>query len=111
VDAPGPSSSTLNLGVGQRSFTADHAYADDDGPGASTPYAVQVTVTDDDAQSASGGTSVTVNDVAPTPAVSGPSAGQPSQPRDFTFSAGDVSAADQAAGFSYAIDWGDGSPV
>jgi Ca2+-binding RTX toxin-like protein len=52
---------------------------------------------------------VTVQNVAPTAAVSGPGTGLRGQPLSFTLSANDVSAADQAAGFTYAVDWdGDG---
>jgi PKD repeat protein len=99
---------TLNLPAGQFSFSADHKY--DDG-GGSTVFAPQVTVTSDDGPSDSGSTSVRVNNVPPVAAVSGPATGQPSESLPFTFSAADVSAADQAAGFTYKIDWGDGSPL
>jgi uncharacterized delta-60 repeat protein len=54
-------------------------------------------------------TAVTVNDVAPTASVSGPTATVQGQAQTFTFTAGDVSPIDQAAGFSYTIDWGDNS--
>jgi N-acetylneuraminic acid mutarotase len=48
---------------------------------------------------------------APVAAVSGPGDGVPGQPRTFNFSANSVSPIDQAAGFAYAITWGDGSPI
>jgi hypothetical protein len=56
-------------------------------------------------------TTLTLNSVPPAAALSGPVNGVPGQPRTFTFSATDPSAADQAAGFTYQITWGDGSPV
>src|SRR5262249_18248663 len=54
-------------------------------------------------------TTVTVNNVAPAAGVSGPAGGVRGQARTFTFTASDPSAVDQAASFTYAIDWGDGS--
>src|SRR5207245_8399056 len=56
-------------------------------------------------------TTLTVNVALPAASLSGPSNGVPGQPRTFTFSATDPSAADQAAGFTYQITWGDGSPL
>ena len=55
-------------------------------------------------------TTVTVANVAPTASVSGPSGGVPFQPRTFTLVATDSSPDDQAAGFSFDIDW-DGDDV
>jgi Ca2+-binding RTX toxin-like protein len=54
-------------------------------------------------------TTVTVNDVAPTATVSGPTTTVQGQAQTFTFTAADVSPIDQAAPFSYTIDWGDNS--
>lgn len=52
---------------------------------------------------------VTVDNVAPTAAVSGPATGVRGQVLTFTVSANDVSTPDRAAGFTYKIDWnGDG---
>src|SRR5262249_29723382 len=56
-------------------------------------------------------TTVTVNDVPPITGVSGPATGARGQPRTFTFTATDPSPIDQAAPFSYAIDWADGSSL
>jgi hypothetical protein len=56
-------------------------------------------------------TTVDVNNVAPTASLTGPSSGVPGQPLTFTLGASDPSSVDQAAGFSYVINWGDGSPV
>lgn len=51
---------------------------------------------------------VTVNNVAPTASIVGPASGVRGQARTFTFGASDASAADQAANFTFAINWGDG---
>jgi streptogramin lyase len=56
-------------------------------------------------------TALTVLNTAPTAAIAGPSTGVRGQPLTFTVSATDPSPVDQAAGFEYAINWGDGSPV
>jgi lysophospholipase L1-like esterase len=57
-------------------------------------------------------TTVTVGNVAPTAGVAGPSSLLRDAAQNFTLSANDVSSIDQAAGFSYSIDWnGDGSDV
>jgi autotransporter-associated beta strand protein len=61
----GSPQTTLSLAVGMHSFSADHQYLDDDGPGTATTYHVTVTVSDDDGQSGSASTDVTVNNVAP----------------------------------------------
>ena len=51
--------------------------------------------------------SITVTNVAPTASVSGPATGVRGQARTFVLSANDPSAADQAAGFKFEIDWND----
>ncbi len=48
---------------------------------------------------------VTVENVAPTASVSGPASAVRGQTLTFTLTASDPSAADQAAGFTYNIDW------
>jgi len=88
-------------------------------PGSTLPGAsLLLTVTAIATESASGDIAttaatllVTVLNIAPTATLVGPSSGLVGQDRSFTLSASDPSPADQAAGFSYAIDWGDGSPV
>jgi VCBS repeat-containing protein len=82
-----------------------HAFAD------SGVYTVTLTVDDGHGNSHSDTLTVTVQNVAPTTALSGPATGVRGQPRTFRFTASDVSPADQAADFTYTIDWGDGSPV
>jgi hypothetical protein len=54
-------------------------------------------------------TTIQVNNVAPTPAISGPAGATPGTSVTFTTSATDPSPADAAAGFTYAWNFGDGS--
>jgi endonuclease G len=70
----GDGSSTINLPLGSRSYTASHQYLDDAPSGtASDLYAISVSVADDDGGAAGASTSVTVNNVAPQIAsVTGP---------------------------------------
>jgi hypothetical protein len=71
---------------------------------------VTLTATDKDggvSQPASA--TLTVDNVAPTAGVSGPADGVRGQARTFTLTASDPSGADQAAGFTFAITWGDGT--
>jgi PKD repeat protein len=74
-------------------------------------YVVTLTVTDDGGGSDTRTATILVTNVPPTAAVAGPANGVRGQPRTFTVSASDPSPVDQAAGFTYMIDWGDGSPV
>jgi len=98
---------SLQLSPGSKAFTANHAYADNRADG----YPVRVSVRDLRNSSASAERVVSVANVAPVASVSGPVNGVRGFARTFSFHAADASAADQAAGFTYAIDWGDGSPV
>jgi hypothetical protein len=69
------------------------------------PWYISTTATD-----AGGNTSEFSKDVCiPVASVTGPSDGVPGQPRTFTLSA-TASAVDQPAGFTYVVDWGDGTP-
>src|SRR5262249_31151372 len=73
-------------------------------------YVVTLTATDKDggvSQPASA--TLTVDNVAPTAGVSGPSDGVRGQARTFTLTASDPSGVDQATGFTFGINWGDGS--
>jgi Ca2+-binding RTX toxin-like protein len=91
------------------------AYASGSGAGFSfTPdddgtYVVTLTATDKDGGVGSVEESITVDNVAPTATVSGASGGVRGQTRTFVLGATDPSAVDQAAGFTYSIDWGDGT--
>jgi hypothetical protein len=115
--ASGPWNVDVNWGDGtaDTTFTASttgtltaqaHGY-DDDGD-----YTVTVMVTDPSEQSGSAAFTAHVANVAPTAGLAGPAdgfQGVSGQERTFTLSATDPSAADQAAGFTYEVTWGDGS--
>src|SRR5262249_10290606 len=79
-----------------------HAYKDDG------TYTATLTVTDALGRSSSDTAVITVSNVAPTPAISGPPTGAVGAALSFAASATDPSAADTTAGFSYAWDFGDG---
>ncbi len=72
-------------------------------------YTVTLTVTDNGGSVGHAQAVVTATNAAPTAGVSGPSNGLPGQARTFTFRATDPSPVDQQAGFTYQINWGDGS--
>lgn len=87
------------------SFALNHLYADDG------DYTVTVRVTNVLGETGSDALVVNVENVAPDAGVAGPADGVRGQARTFVPSAEDRSPVDQAAGFSYTIDWGDGSAV
>jgi len=72
-------------------------------------YDVSLTVADQDGFSASGTATIAVADVPPTPALSGPGTGLATQVLTCTASATDPSTTDVAAGFTFSINWGDGT--
>src|SRR5262249_52521251 len=86
-----------------------HQYLDNPAGQPQGSYPISVTVTDQDGASGKGSTSIQVLQVAPNASLVGPGNGVPGQPRTFTFSAAEPSPTDQAAGFTYTIDWGDGT--
>jgi hypothetical protein len=106
----GSANTTLNLAAGVLTFTGvTHQYLDQPDGVPSGSCSISVTVTDNEGGQTSTGTSIQVNAVLPTAKVSGPGLGVPGQPRTFTFSATSPSPTDQAAGFNYAVTWGDGN--
>jgi Ca2+-binding RTX toxin-like protein len=100
LDNPPGQPLTLNA---DGTFNLSHVYQDNG------TYLVKVTVRDNTGALATKTLAVTVNNVPPTASVSGPADGVRGQPRQFVVSATDPSPVDQAAGFAYAIDWGDGT--
>lgn len=67
VDWGDGSTSTINLGTGERSIDVTHHYLDDPSGIGTVPYAISITAVDDDSGAATpGGASITVNNVAPT---------------------------------------------
>src|SRR5439155_11112425 len=103
---------TVNLAEGVLSFSGvSHQYPDNPAGQPNGSFSIAVIVTDKDGGSASGGKKVQVKDLPPTAWLAGPALGVPGQPRTFNFSANDQSPTDQAAGFTYTINWGDGSTL
>src|SRR5262249_35814949 len=105
TDADGdPLTFAWNFGDGGTATGAmpTHTYADNGvyTVTVSVPHGYNVTT---------GTLTVTVLNVPPTAAVSGPADAVPGQDRIWTFSATDPSTVDQAAGFTYQINWGDGT--
>ena len=84
------------------SLNPSHTYPN---PGSNT---ATVTVTDASKLTSSSSVVATVNDVAPTASMAGPSSGSVGTSLSYTASATDVSPAVQAAGFTYAWNFGDG---
>ena len=84
------------------SLNPSHTYAN---PGSDT---ATVTVTDGNGVSSSSSVAVTVNDVPPTVTLTAPSTGTTGSAVSFAAVASDISPADQAAGFTYSWNFGDG---
>jgi hypothetical protein len=74
-------------------------------------YQVNVTVTDKDGGVTSQQASFNVNNVAPTATATGDLLGVRGQSRTLNLGATDPGQADVAAGFTFTVDWADGSPV
>jgi hypothetical protein len=73
-------------------------------------FTVSVTATDSDGATSTIATqAINITPAIPIASVSGPTAGVRYQTQAFTFSATDTAAAEEAAGFTYTINWGDGS--
>jgi Ca2+-binding RTX toxin-like protein len=106
---------TVNYGDGSGDqplvLAADHTFVLSHPYGDNGSFLVTVTVTDDQGGVGSDSFRVTVTNVPPTASAAGPADGVPGQACTFTFGADDPSSADRAAGFTYSVDWGDGSPV
>jgi uncharacterized repeat protein (TIGR01451 family) len=99
-----PSSSpTLSL-----SWPELQALGIDEGP---ATFTVQVQVEDSQGYDDVNSTTLQLNELGPAATATGPTDGVPGQERTYQLSVFDPSNADQVAGFRYAIDWGDGSPV
>jgi hypothetical protein len=108
----GSAVTTLHLAAGKVSFTtAAHTYLDNPAGQPNGSYTISVQVSDDDGLSVSTTAAVQVRNVAPTVAIAGPTDAVSGQPRTYVFSASDPSPLDQAAGFTFTINWGDSSPA
>lgn len=100
-----PEGMTINAQTGAISWTPDDASDSD-------LYLVSVMATDNGSPALNAETTIaiSVNNVAPTVSISGPTEVMRGQAVQFTLTANDPSAADRAAGFTFDIDWnGDGT--
>jgi len=95
----GSSFTTGTTTTGAFSFTPD-----DNGA-----YVVQMSVTDDANTTAATDVNLTVDNVAPTVSISGPTSGNFGTPLTFTINTSDV-VPDVAVGFAYTVHWNDGTP-
>jgi hypothetical protein len=116
VTDPGPVDAAAGFTYAWSVTKNGSAYASGSGAGFSfTPndngtYVVRLTATDKDGGvSPPASATITVDNVAPTAGLSGPTDGVRGQARTFTLTATDPSSVDQAAGFIFAITWGDGA--
>jgi hypothetical protein len=103
-DGSGVQALALNA---DKTFNLSHLYAN----GGS--YTVTVTVTDKDDGTGSATLNVTVNQVNTPPQVhiAGPTAGVPGEPCVFTLQASSSAPGVTATGFTYVVNWGDGTPA
>ncbi|VTR92440.1 Probable aggregation factor core protein MAFp3, isoform C OS=Cyanothece sp. CCY0110 GN=CY0110_08276 PE=4 SV=1: PKD [Gemmata massiliana] len=85
-----------------KTFALDHRYLDNG------TFTVTVRVFDGD-EYGTATFNVAVANAAPAAGVSGPATGVRGQARTFVLSATDASSIDAAAGFTFAINWGDGT--
>jgi len=117
---PGEGSTTLSgadlisLGNGEWSFSANHQFLDDNPTAtASDVYTISVTVTDDDLESGSDATTVTVNNVAPSlDPIAGPTGGVRGQSLTFTANFLDVGTLDtHTAVWNFGDGTGDFGPT
>ena len=95
-----------DLGDGRFAVKGTHTFAD-----GRAKYRAKVVVTETGRKSVQTYSSVTVNNVAPTPAIKLPSQLIVKKAATFTISAKDPSSVDTSRGFTYTIDWGDGTGV
>jgi Ca2+-binding RTX toxin-like protein len=92
---------------GTATATLTHRYLDNRPNGKA--YVANVEWHDQHGEGNSDQMSVLVNNVAPAVTVAGPDSAVRQQVVSFALAATDASPTDQAAGFTYEIDWGDGS--
>lgn len=94
---------TYNASTGVFTVSGGHFFPDS---GVTT---ITTSITHDDLTPVTATSTMTVQNVAPSPTFTGPQFGFATFPASFTIAATDMSPADQAAGFTYSINWGDGS--
>ncbi|HQA10867.1 PKD domain-containing protein, partial [Zoogloea sp.] len=96
---------TVTLAAGQFSFNISHVFADN----RATPFTVDVSVTDNGAQTGVDSFDVAVSNVAPTIGLSGN--GAVNEGSSYTLTLGAVNDVATDTVTEYRIDWGDGSAV
>jgi autotransporter-associated beta strand protein len=109
---PDTSLGTVGYDSGLQVYTVRGSHTYQDNLPGNTSYTITITVTRTGGPSVSGSTSIQVTNVAPTAGISAPTdgfQGVQGQGRPFNLTAGDPSPADMAAGFTYVINWGDGT--
>ncbi len=108
---PGAASVTLIASVGSVVLNSDGTwnwtFDSDDGPRQSQKVTITATNNFDDVSEVT--FSLTVNNLPPVSTISGDTAGVTGQRRGFTIAASDLSPVDQATGFVYHVNWGDGT--
>jgi PKD repeat protein len=104
-DGSTPTSGTIAAAAGGFTVSGKHAY-DEEGT-----YQIQLTIQDQGGSSTTATSTAVIAKAVPKAGLSGPVDGVRGQPRTFTFTASHPSASDQAAGFVYTINWGDGTPL
>ena len=100
---------TVNLAAGVLTYNATHVYSVSSSSQPGGKDTISVTVVDKDGGTIAGATTIQVNSVQPVAGLSGPTAGVRGQPLTFTLNANDPVAANQQAGFTFNINWGDGT--
>lgn len=102
LDSGSPAGASINPTTGVFSWTPTDSVS-------TANVTVRVTDNGIPSLSATQTFAIEVNNVAPTAAIGGPDLGVRGQSRTFMFTATDPSPVDQATGFTYGIDWGDGT--
>jgi uncharacterized repeat protein (TIGR01451 family) len=99
------SAGTITVDASGQNFTVsgDHVYNDNGS------YSITVTISHGTASNATPTTTATISNLPPTAGVSGPTSAVRQESLTYTFTATDPSSVDQAAGFTFAVNWGDGS--
>lgn len=98
LDAGAPAAADINV------TTGDFRWLSTDGD-SSAQVTVRVTDNGEPHLSSTQTFTISVKNTVPSATIAGPATGVRGQPCQFTIAASDMSAADQAAGFTYEIDW------
>jgi autotransporter-associated beta strand protein len=96
---------TISESGGIFTVSGSHTYAEENS------HPISVIVQHDSAGPVTAQGTAAVAAAPPTATVAGPASAVPNEPLTFTLSASSPSPVDQVAGFSYTINWEDGTPV